>query len=102
MPELVGGVDDCSALGDARVVDENVRVAKTFAQIAEHACDAFRIGDVADERDRAVTDLVSNLFYLFGSSRCDRDVDASTRKGKGNRAANASAAAGDQSCFSHR
>ena len=96
MPELVGGVDDCGALGDARVVDENIRVAKTFAQIAEHACDAFRIGDVTDERDRIVADFPRDLFDLFGSSRGNGDADSLACEGEGDSATDASAAASDQ------
>ena len=76
MPELVSCVDDRRALGDAGVVDENVRVAKTLAHLAEHARDTLGIGDVADERDRFVADLTSDLFDLFGSPCSDGNARA--------------------------
>ena len=101
MPELVSGVGDRSAFCDAGVVHENVSVAETLAQIAEHAGDAFRIGDVANERDSVVADFIRDLLYLFGSSRSDGDTDARACKGQGDCATNTTAAASNQSCFSH-
>src|SRR6185369_4255790 len=97
MPELVSGVHDCGALRDAGVVDENIYVANSL----KHQRDTFRIGDVADERDRAVADLISDLFDLFCCPRGDGDTHALACEGEGDRATNASAAASDQGCFSH-
>jgi hypothetical protein len=42
-----------------------------------------------------------DLFDLFGSSRRDGDTNTLTGEGEGDRATNSSAAARNQSCFSH-
>src|ERR1051326_7803540 len=96
MPELVCRVGDCSALSDAGVIDENVGFAKTLSQIAEHACDAFGVGNVADERDGVVADLIRDLLHLFGGSRMRSATTSFACKGKRDGASDAAAAAGDQ------
>ena len=61
----------------------------------------FRISDVADNRDRSVTDLMSDLLDLFGSPRGNRDADTLACEGECDCASDAPAAASNQSCFSH-
>ena len=66
---------------------------------AEHARDAFRIGDVANECDRVVADLVRDLFDLFGSSRGNSDARALACECECDRATDTTTTAGDECCF---
>jgi hypothetical protein len=99
MPKLVSRVHQCRTLRDAGVVDEDIRVAESFTQVAEHAFDTFRIGDVTNERDRIITNLTSDLFNLFGSSSCNRDARAVTSERQGDGATNPSPTASYECCF---
>ena len=94
MPEFVSSVDECGTFRDTGVVDENIRVAETLAHLAEHPRDAFRIGDIAHEGNRAVADLTSDLFDLFGRARRDCDTHTLACKRERYCASYASAAAG--------
>ena len=101
VPELVRGGDECCALSDAGVVDEDIGVAELFAHIGEHARDAFRIGNIADESDGSIANLMSDLFDLFGSPRRDCDTHTLSGESERYRATYASAAASYQCCFNH-
>src|ERR1044072_8215851 len=96
MPVFVGGVDERCALGDARVVDENIGMTNTLAQFAEHALNALRIGNITSERHSAVTNLGCNLLDLFNCSGGDCDACSVARESERNRASDATAAAGYQ------
>ena len=39
MPKLITRVDECRALRNARVVNENIRVAESFAQVVHYTMD---------------------------------------------------------------
>src|SRR5215208_846201 len=82
MPEFVGRCDDGGALRDTSVVDENVSLAKSFAHIRKHARHAFRIGDIADQANRARANLLRDFFNLFRRTRGDSDARALTCKGE--------------------
>ena len=97
MPELVSSVDDCRTLRDTGVVHENIDVANPL----KHQRDTLRISNIADDCDRFVANLLSDLFDLLRSSRSDGDTNPFTSEGEGNRATDASAAASNQSCFNH-
>ena len=96
MPVFVGGVDERCAFSNAGVVDENISVTKTFAQLAEHSLDALRIGNVTDERDGVVADLGCNLLDLFDCSGGDCDARSFACERECDRTSDASAAAGYQ------
>src|ERR1044072_2948480 len=96
MPELVAGVYERGAFRDAGVVDENVGVAELFTQFSEHARDAFRIRDIADEADGSIANLMSDLFDLFGSPRRDCDARALACESECDGAADTSTAASYQ------
>ena len=93
MPEFVAGVNDCRTLGDAGVVDENIRVAELFAQLGKHTRNALRIRNVTDEGNGVAANLTGNLLHLFGGPGSHGYAGAFIRECAGNRAANAAAAA---------
>src|SRR5215210_9424921 len=96
MPEFVGRCDDCGALRNTRVVDENVSIAKSFAHISKHARHAFRIGHIADQANRAGANLLRNFFNLFRRTRGDSNARALMCEGESDGASNAPATTGYQ------
>src|ERR1044072_2655657 len=96
MPVFVSGVDERCTFRDPGVVDENIRMAQTFAQLAEHSLDALRIGNVTGKRHRAVSDLGCDLLDLFNCSGSDCDARTFTCERECDSAPDASTAAGYQ------
>jgi hypothetical protein len=102
-PELVRGLGELRAFGDARVVDEDVgRAAEELGGRREGSRDRAGVGHVADRvRGRVLTKVGSNLpghvFNFGGRPRDDEDARTLTREEERHRAPDAAPAARDES-----